>query len=163
MTGFFSSYLGSVLALGICTFVCNFACSSEKNEIKNAVAFISGMCMLITVFLPFCHGMSELLKEYTSAKEENYAQAENAENNSLYKLTAKELENNVKSLIFSEIGINTLGLSIELSENDGTINVSKLSVTLNKENEDKQDEIIKLLKDSGFENISIKVEEQNHD
>lgn len=163
MTGFFSSYLSSILALGICTFVCNFACSSEKNELKNAVAFISGMCMLIAVFLPFCQGMSDLFKEYTTAKEQNYTQAETAEENSLYGLTAKELENNVKKLIYSEIGINPIALSIELSENDGTINVSKLSVTLSKADENKKSEAIKLLSDSGFENVSIKVEEENND
>ena len=133
MTALFSSYIKSIAAVGICAFVCEWICISGKGSenVKKTVSLIASLCVFITVIVPFSFGIKEMISNldmsYTAEEPKN----KNLENEFCSRI-AEESEKMVKEKIFDKFGIIPYDVSIELCEQEKTLEFSFLSGIMNR-------------------------------
>ena len=165
MTDFFNSYIVSILSMGITVFICEFICNTGKGSksIAKAVSFIAGLCLFITVILPFFSKISSLLDKFYTLSNTVEQACSSPQDNQLYNLAQTDIAESIKELIYSEFGIKPVNAIIELHEKDGLIYISHASVTLKNENKDILQDVEHFLTKNGFENPVINIEETNNE
>lgn len=163
----FSSYLSTVLGVGICAFLCeNIASVSTRKgkSLERAVSFITSLCLFCGVTLPIIKALST--KGIWHINENFVNESESAQEsleNTFYGLIKEELEKSVTDEIIKKFGIEQEKVSIQLSEGDGEIIIDKVNVAVNEKDFDKANEIenfIRTLIDGDFE-ITVTEKHQN--
>ena len=162
MVDFFNSYIISILSMGITVFICEWICSNSGSgkNIANAISFVAGLCLFITVIFPFFSQFSTLLTEFTQSLNTFENDESTSEYDELYRLTAIEVSEKVSSLIYEEYGIKPIRVSIQLSEHENTMGIDKADVILSEKDMGYKEQISSFLSDNGFENNSIKAEDE---
>lgn len=157
MTGFFSSYIQSIAAVGICAFICEWICSSEKGgeNIKKTVNLIASLCIAITVLLPFCNGMKQIFEDLQLDHIAEDKEKITANKEVFYDLTEKETEKSILEEICSEFGIKPLTVCIDLIEHEGVLTADCVCVELRRQDESHAPNIRAFLYEKGFESISV--------
>lgn len=140
----FSSYLSSVMGVGICAFLCeNIASISERKEksLEKGLNFITSLCLFCVITLPILNAISA--QGFTNFWQNNKESEQDvqSDNEAFYALIQEELEERVKEEIIKEIGIEVQKVSIQLSKVDGELKINKAVITISDKYTDKSEEI----------------------
>lgn len=159
MTGFFSEYIVSVMSMGVCVYICEWLCTGTGTSqgMKKTISFICGMCLFITVALPFISAVKSLAHD-RGVTEKNFSLPKQAEQaDTLYELTEKEMSERLREMIFCDTRINTKQVSIQLSEENGSLYVEKIAVSVCDRKDEKA--ISDYLAEKGFDRNIVTVKE----
>lgn len=159
MTGLFSEYIVSVMSMGICVYICEWLCIGKGTSqgMKKTVSFICGMCLFITVALPFISAVKSFAHD-SAVTAKTFAQPkQSGQTEDLYELTAKEMSERLSEMIFLDTGINPELVSIQLREENDMLCVGNVTVSVC----DRQDEkvISDYLAEKGFDRNIVTVKE----
>ena len=159
MTGLFSEYIVSVMSMGICVYICEWLCIGKGTSqgMKKTVSFICGMCLFITVVLPFISAVKSFAHD-SAVTAKTFAQPkQSGQTEALYELTAKEMSERLSEMIFLDTGINPELVSIQIREENGSLYVEKIAVSVCDRKDEKA--ISDYLIEKGFDKEIITVKE----
>jgi len=159
MGEFFSSYLGSVMTIGICAFICETVSSASQTSAgtKNAMRLICSLCVFITVIIPFCSGIRSFYTHIATSgitAEKNSVQYEN----SFLELTEKETEKRIMQEILDKTGIIIKSADIDLCEKENMLIVLSVRVTVSNKDSGDADNVRQLISDMFGSDAEIKIE-----
>ena len=148
MNSFLSSYIQSIASIGICSFICQWIVQNKSQGTKNALNFIAGLCVFISVIFPFIGGMKNFKINIEQSSHENNASQNHADGyNAFLDLTKTDLESKLKSEIFSRTGINVTDIIIDLRIKDDRIYIDKLQITLSEKDISHKEKISEIIYD----------------
>ncbi len=122
-----SSYLSSILSVGIISFICEtVAASKSKSSMKKVLGFITSLCVFASVALPFFSAVKSMGTSLDARTE----QQEDFDEGVFYRQVEIEFEDEIRKNIFNEFGILLENISINLSVIDSEITISRISIYL---------------------------------
>ncbi len=125
--GIFSSYLSSILTVGIFSFICEAISGiSGSSNLKKVLSFITSLCLFIVIALPLLNALKGVSLKIEGINEESGTYT----NDAFFEQVKFQLENEIHQNIYTTFGINPASVRIDLSVSESSIEISKVEAEI---------------------------------